>query len=1439
MITDFNVNLMKKVLLLIAFHLPVSFLLGQNYADGVYSDELLLNPISRSRGALKLPAIAVFPSSGYNVNDLDIYFSFYSASKIAFPSPVQYDISADLVYVNPESKDTIPISLQVSSNQPQNTAVVKISLIPPALMDSVPVILRAVSIPSQVPLNVDPVSWNSFIAGLTLEVRYELGVKVNPAILAAPDNLSVSIKGKRATFSWKTGANLFPSYHVQVLRLFDSRTGTRTDEWQEIRVSSLDWTRALNLYTESSADSLEITVSEGTGFYVWRVRPIGNLFPEGIAHPGNYGKWSAVPFQSQLFKVNLQSPYFFFDDPDKDKNWIYSRTFSEGNQMSEKIVFADNLLNVKQEQTFLPSKDTLLVSQKVLDYSGRPTLSTIPVPVPNSDGLVYQKSFFRPQNDSKVYGPRNFDSNLKIFFPDKANTSNHFGYYSDENPDISIPDAQGYPFQRTIYYNEPQPRVKEQSGIGMTHMISNGQQNGMGRTTRVMYGTPAEDELVRIFGDEAPLASQVLKTVSTDPNNVSQIQYTNLSGKLLATAVSAPKNEESGLLPLRDGPANHFMVSDTLTDNYQNQDGLVYSKRVILQDTADLTLTYSFNCVTLQNLCTDVKFSCDYTLNIRLINIDIDSPGTIFEIPPIKLSNLCSNNNSNVFKVQKQLKNLAPGTYIITKTISIGSNSSVTEQFATERVENQIRPLTGLISGWLDNVNCAAQLDTFYQKLDTLSSDLKRLNNQDFKSKYPQVGASFVKEPEHSINIDRDNKGKPVKAIVTSACCSLDVPVLFIPPFNCPEVVAINDWNGNSKYEVNYNYFDSQEQSEFSVDFEGYAFSYLKANKCFGGDSAAIIKILYDGTRQVATNTIISPALLDGYEPGDFNMMVYHMLTDKYDCSGNLYDERPPEAKVCSTGTVTSAGTGNCDDLTGTGGNPLCCNPNTNDCTQYRCADLFACWKGLLDQIVMENCNGVAPVSPINASDKIDEYYGQKGTKDKVEGNTHNQHFEDNKKSDFWLDLAIALFNPWGKVRENQTDATGSGTSEDQIPKVHLAKKFLDCTGYRFSKIIADSNDRNSVIQNQPGLKPYAQRWGLNGKDGPKVVPGSSSLVFPFIEDPIFAFKYFSYPKGKYPELEFSFCFEDPNICLDRTGNEVPCCPDEPDSLCNFCGFGKIKCESTNKTWSCGQRFTFYKALEHYKPGNQPVAINSSTSPQPARDSAYYHKIQANNKMLIENILDTLSRNGKKVCEMRRDEFRKILLDTLEAKCYVIGLCRSDNPADDFIIPVSDLDAITEAIIDQCKKQAELNTYKILDEQYCRFVGAPKDIIGYDISLPGTAYKFSSVKVGAGGQPADSCKLVPNTNIYYCKATNLSYCDMQEYEQIRTWTMEIDLPSKCSTGGQRQQFTCSNNDQHTCVSTEKFFNPASSTYSPTGKTTGSNKVIISPPAHIEVKVNHK
>ncbi len=452
-----------------------------------------------------------------------------------------------------------------------------------------------------------------------------------PVVTAAP-----VINKRLVHFQWNSNTNDgYPNYELHVLKLENTDVTLQNDP-NNIS-TTLDWSKALKVETQSSNPFIDLTMAEGTGFYIWRVRPIGNYFDGGIANSQNYGQWSySVPDNTliQLNKNSLtsgsgQPTYaFYFTDPDDDINWIYNRVFTEGDntyqtnqtgiKVKEGMNYADGLLRSKQSQTYNSSNNTTVVSQTVSDYSGRPALTTLPVPV--NGGLANYRQKFAQNSSGGVYTANDFDTDINAVNPSTINdNATDFSYYSNNASTIqnnNVPNADGYAFTRVKFKNDGTGRKEEESGVGKVHSIGS-QLNGQGRTTRYYYATATDDELIRIFGDEAPLAESVIKTTVVDPNNVSSTTYTSKEGKTIATSLIS--DNTTNLLALNGTTSSAHTITNVADQNVVYNSSFISSKRVVIpSDQTLVTLNYNIDAAPTVGC---VSGGCNYKLRLYLVDI--------------------------------------------------------------------------------------------------------------------------------------------------------------------------------------------------------------------------------------------------------------------------------------------------------------------------------------------------------------------------------------------------------------------------------------------------------------------------------------------------------------------------------------------------------------------------------------------------------------------------------------------------------------------------------------------------------------------------------------------------------------------------------------------------------------------------------------------------
>lgn len=958
---------------------------------------------------------------------------------------------------------------------------------------------------------------------LSYEVNYGINVSgssvsLNPTSLLLQPN---SDPTRVMHFIW-TSSDEHPNYEFQLLRLYNTNTTTSTNE--QIITTQVDWSKALSFQTESSAKELFLTIGEGQGYYIWRVRPVGTWFEGNIADSRNWGNWNTSSFSNPNTNYSISTPsneVFFFTDPDLNKNYQYNRVFTEENKVAETMTYATELNQVRQTQRYFPSKDYKLVSQTVLDRSGRPTLTTIPVPIDGEKMSNYKEEFVTTEN-GELYKAKHFDLNTNVDNPEKVSTTGDYQYYSNSNTDTRIPNAQGYPFTRTIHESDGTNRVKEQSGVGEDHMIGS-QADGRGRTTRTMYSTPSRDELVALFGDEAPHQENVFKVITIDPNNTASVAYISKEGHTIATALTFMETDNTDVFdPLENEPTEPMDVVDIINNNFKSENGFYASKRISFLQETNLSLTYKIKCQVLGGLCTNTEIDCDYQLKVTIKSVDDPTFETVVYTAAVsdatfEDSNCSSCSDSGCEDAYRVLDlgsvTLPAGTYYVQKELVQGEQVTVKVEEAKEKIENQIRPLAGWISSTLEQVDCEEELFLFYNDLfylanvinsGTISNPITFENCDDADgnelcsgtthSFSPEFLAIYNEDPsKFSITLyylDANNELQiiplpatteqyvPVTAVIQTPCCTIPLSVLYTPPFKCPTPEELTNFNPyTSSPQVNENFLTEPENTQWMPDFEGYALSMM--TEC--------------GIAPAEASRLLYMHLQGWHVPGTFNEMVYHMLVDKFSCDGKGENA---DGESCSEEETdpSQEGTGYDSD----------CESGSNamvDGAAYRCADLAACWSNMVFRMLQTYCPAfqgfnLTTHADGSVSDNVDDQ------DDEIHDETIDEAFD----GAGWLVKWLAKRKMSKILRDEQ--GPGSGGQYDPNSMVnnenHLAYQFLQCTGYRFADIL-DPDDAsypiNSVeTRDVPDNTFVAQDGDGNyyaiDEDGNPVLDGEGNIIY-------------------------------------------------------------------------------------------------------------------------------------------------------------------------------------------------------------------------------------------------------------------------------------------------------------------------------------------------------
>jgi RHS repeat-associated protein len=649
---------------------------------------------------------------------------------------------------------------------------------------------------------------NALVINASIEEQRKVTVELTTTSPVLNQNYSGT---KTYTFSWDTDQCNAPSYQFQLLRLYNldniSTPGQVITTGEDQVTAEVDWTKALTL--ETTNKSISLTLAEGTGYYAWRVRPIGNYYDGGSADSRNWGNWTtdnfAIPSPVALTcstATCLDPTYnkylFYYKQFDRCINFVYNRSFTEDTKMHEGITYANGLMQVKQTQAKVPSNDqdathngVVIGSQTVYDFSGRAVLQSLSAPILDQNPELGFRQQFLQATANFLYRDKNFDDEGTYLTPDRVQAGKVNEYYSDLNGDGRVANADNYPYSRTLYSSDGSGRVKEQSGPGLVHKLS-GDQNGVHRTVRVQYGAVSDEELIRIFGDEAPDKNSVYKTATTDQNNITSISYTNKEGKVIATCLSSSASN-TNLSPL-DETATGFQVIYKVDKNVPYGDGgLLATQPIVMTESGTLTVSYNFTAASFVSDCgSSICATCAYTLTIKVKDLENPSnPSTNFSttvtIPgDVKVGSSCSNSAPVIDLDPNTAGNdltltLPAGKYSVEKLIQLDQTGATA--YATAALNQADADMQTLLAGVYNPLNDntltdAAKLTQSLAALNTLVA------NQSIPTSFPYVADVYNEDGSLSFaggsGTFNTNPGllNGQKVRITTSCCTVDLTVV-------------------------------------------------------------------------------------------------------------------------------------------------------------------------------------------------------------------------------------------------------------------------------------------------------------------------------------------------------------------------------------------------------------------------------------------------------------------------------------------------------------------------------------------------------------------------------------------------------------------------------------------------------------------------------------
>ncbi len=458
---------------------------------------------------------------------------------------------------------------------------------------------------------------------------------------------------------------------------------TFIDDYNSLALSKpIDFKNNATRITTSN-NYYEIPLVYEKGYILYRVRGVGKLSPDFEQRVE--GAWSSSAYSYST--VNDYTEKYYSNPHELDAfNWGYQSFFTENGIRGEGVSYFDGALKNRQNLSKLNTEDKVVVQETFYDYQGRPAVSVLPTPI--DERTFKYRSAFNQNSSNQEYTADDFDVDNPTN-PEMSTNSGASNYYSPLNPNQDgvnayIPDAEEYPFTRTLYTNDLTGRVKSQGGLGANHTI------GSGHESTFYYGKPLQYKLTALFGTDAGFSRAYSETMVIDPNGQASVSVMDASGRVIITNLAG--NPPDNLEAIPSHLAKEQITAPILDNTVDYQDGygsLTTTQAYISKAGGLHEFTYSLDPETYTEcLPQGVCYDCVYDLIISVKDVYTmqemitNGPFVVTIGGNDPLNNTCENTLYNSPTNGELEVELPIGSYIITKTLEV--NQAAIDYYADQ-----------------------------------------------------------------------------------------------------------------------------------------------------------------------------------------------------------------------------------------------------------------------------------------------------------------------------------------------------------------------------------------------------------------------------------------------------------------------------------------------------------------------------------------------------------------------------------------------------------------------------------------------------------------------------------------------------------------------------------------------------------------------------------
>ncbi len=511
--------------------------------------------------------------------------------------------------------------------------------------------------------------------------------------------------------------------------------------------------------THPSTYSYEIPLIYPDGYLVWRIRAVSktadqyrNIF---------YGPWSLTAASGTISSLPANHHHNIHGNNGEAHNpklnWQHKAVFAEDAKRKDVIQYLDGTLRNRQSITSLSSEELILVQDQIYDYHGRPAISTLPAPTnstPNK-ALRYQSGFTLNSSDERYsYKDLLWSGSCTAVAADTmSTTSGASRYYSPSNPNNTehqahLPDARKRPFVQTEYTPDNTGRIQRKSLPGGDHALYSGHE------TVMRYGVPSQNELDILFGNDVGYSSFYRKKMTRDPNGQLSLEYVDLEGSVIATALAGDKPAAYEAIP--SYASNNEQMTVEMIPEIQAVDlidGTIrFSQKFLVESDDDSqSFSYQFSPQAMQQICDSICATCVYDLEVMLED---------------ECGNLVYSLSETIGNPDSVLANGTCDTSLYELTLSAGITLGIGEYTLSKVLQVNQEAVDNATAAYIDS--CANNFSLYYNQELALADD-SACNDQ---VPCEEMAAEIVREQDYSFSQTRYTEDST--AYATGACGSSD-----------------------------------------------------------------------------------------------------------------------------------------------------------------------------------------------------------------------------------------------------------------------------------------------------------------------------------------------------------------------------------------------------------------------------------------------------------------------------------------------------------------------------------------------------------------------------------------------------------------------------------------------------------------------------------------